>query len=270
MPSVPQAADAGGFARRLDQDRLPAMQHAAAERAGDHGPDAVQGEDAIDRQAGLAEIARRRCFGQHTGEGGLQFFDPSAGDDGSSDDRRVREWSSTKLIPQAGNGGRLVAFRQIDFAERDHGARDAQVGQDLQVLLRLRHPAVVGRDNEQRQIDRTDAGDHVFHEIFVTGNIDDPQVVARAARGRVRRAVRIDAGERFDERALAVVHVTGGGDNEMLGGHGWKDLSVASGLPPERKVSWTRGDARYLYRSYVHAQALCTLHGARVCYGCMA
>src|ERR1700723_627572 len=40
---------------------------------------------------------------------------------------------------------------EIDFRQRDHGAAHAEVGEDLQVLFGLRHPAVVGSDDQQRQ-----------------------------------------------------------------------------------------------------------------------
>ena len=44
------------------------------------------------------------------------------------------------------------------------------------MFLGLRHPAVVRGHHEQGQVDRADAGDHVFHEILVAGHINDAQV----------------------------------------------------------------------------------------------
>jgi hypothetical protein len=37
------------------------------------------------------------------------------------------------------------------------------------------------------------------------------------------QTVGIDAGQRFDQRAFAVVHVAGGGHNEMTNGHSDED-----------------------------------------------
>ena len=50
------------------------------------------------------------------------------------------------------------------------------------MLFRLGHPAVVGGDNEERQINRPDARDHVAHKILVAGNIDDACVNRLAIR----------------------------------------------------------------------------------------
>ena len=50
------------------------------------------------------------------------------------------------------------------------------------MFFRLRHPAVVCRDDQQRKIDRADTGEHVAHEIFVTRNIDNSDVEFLAVR----------------------------------------------------------------------------------------
>ena len=44
------------------------------------------------------------------------------------------------------------------------------------MLLGLRHPSIVGGDDQQREVDRTDAGHHVLHEVFVARHIDDADV----------------------------------------------------------------------------------------------
>ena len=43
---------------------------------------------------------------------------------------------------------RLLVLREIDFRERDNGAADAEVGENLQMFFGLRHPAIVGRDDQ--------------------------------------------------------------------------------------------------------------------------
>ena len=43
------------------------------------------------------------------------------------------------------------------------------------MLLGLRHPAVVGGHDEQREVDRADARDHIFHEVFVARYIHDAE-----------------------------------------------------------------------------------------------
>ena len=94
------------------------------------------------------------------------------------------------------------------------------------MLFGLRHPAVVRRDHEQREIDRPDAGDHVPHEIFVPRHIDHAEREARQSEMRkaeidrdparffLRQPVGVGAGERLDQRRLAVIDMSGGGEDE--------------------------------------------------------
>ena len=104
------------------------------------------------------------------------------------------------------------------------------------MLFGLRHPAVVRGDDEQGQVNRADAGDHVFYEIFVARDINysnvelfatcvgnaqfgKPKIDGDAARLLLRQAVGIGARKRFNERALSVVDVPGGGNNKISRGH---------------------------------------------------
>src|ERR1043166_5752142 len=101
------------------------------------------------------------------------------------------------------------------------------------MLFGLRHPTVVCRDDEKREIDRPDTGDHVAHEIFVARNIDNRGVHFFAARsvqiqfGKAEvdrdlarfflgQTVGICSSERFYQRTLAVIDMAGGGDDEMF------------------------------------------------------
>ena len=65
--------------------------------------------------------------------------------------------------------------REVGLGQRHHGAAHAEVGEDLQMLLRLRHPPIVGGDNQQGEVDGADAGDHVLHEVFVARHVDNPE-----------------------------------------------------------------------------------------------
>jgi len=101
------------------------------------------------------------------------------------------------------------------------------------VLARLRHDAVVGRDDQDHDVDPRRARDHVLHEPLVTGHVDDPdrapvrQLEAREAEvdrhpalDFLLEAVGIDACERLHERRLAVIDVSGGADDDGLDVHG--------------------------------------------------
>src|SRR5206468_9961872 len=125
------------------------------------------------------------------------------------------------------------------------------------MFFRLRHPAVVYRDDQQREIDRADTGEHVAHEIFVTRNIDnsdveflavrageiqfgETQVDSNSARFLFRKAVEIGSGQRLNQRALAVIDVTCGGDDEMASGHAFflttKDTKRTKGYKTKRWI----------------------------------
>ena len=111
---------------------------------------------------------------------------------------------------------------------------------------RLRLDAFIGRDDEQDEIDAADAGEHVAHEALVSRDVDETEaqvfVVCRL-QIQVRKAdvdgdaaallffetIGIDAGERFDQRGLAVVDVTGGADDDGLHGSMINEWLVASG-----------------------------------------
>ena len=100
------------------------------------------------------------------------------------------------------------------------------------MFLRLRHPAVVGGHDEQREIDRAQSGDHVANEIFVSGHIDhahgktgqremrEAEIDRDTARLFLGQTIGVDAGQRLDQRGLPVIDVTGGRENEMFLRHG--------------------------------------------------
>ena len=98
------------------------------------------------------------------------------------------------------------------------------------MLAGLRHHAFVGRDDQQREVDAADAGQHVLDEALVAGDVHDldRQPVGRVEVGEaevdrdaagllLRQAVGVDAGERLDQRRLAVVDVPGGADDDVMG-----------------------------------------------------
>ena len=100
---------------------------------------------------------------------------------------------------------------------------------DVQVLDGLRHHAVVGGDDQHREIDAAHAGEHVADEALVTGHVDEADQLRRrraavgeaevdrnAARLFLRQAVGVDAGQRFDQQRLAVVDVACGGDDHLV------------------------------------------------------
>ena len=111
---------------------------------------------------------------------------------------------------------------QVALGERDHRALGAEHVHDLQVLLGLRLPSLVGGDDEQDQPHRADPREHVADEPLVPGNVDEadlaprrqhaprePEVDGQPAALLLGEAVRVHAGEAKDQRRLAVIDVPG-------------------------------------------------------------
>jgi hypothetical protein len=100
------------------------------------------------------------------------------------------------------------------------------------VLARLRHHAVVGRDDHQVEVDARRAGHHRPHEPLVARHVDDReppsggQVERRvaeldrdAARPLLRQPVGVHARQCTHQRRLAVVDMPGGAERERRLGH---------------------------------------------------
>jgi hypothetical protein len=122
----------------------------------------------------------------------------------------------------------LGAFgrHRVDLGERDRAARQLQKLEDLQVLACLRHGAIVGRNDQEHEVDPSRAREHVVHQSLVTGHVHEaqhaairhwrvgiPEIERDPARFLFRQAVGIDPGERLHQRGLAMVDVAGGADD---------------------------------------------------------
>jgi hypothetical protein len=125
---------------------------------------------------------------------------------------------------------------QIGFCESHHRSFDSEVSQNLQMLFSLRHPAVVGSNDQKREIDRADARNHVSNKIFVTGDIDDSDVEPLLVRpGEIqlcepevdrdlsllflRQPIGVCSCERFYQRTFAVIDMPGRRQDEMFRCH---------------------------------------------------
>src|SRR5690349_5268788 len=106
------------------------------------------------------------------------------------------------------------------------------------MLERLRLDAVIGSDDQEREIDAGRARQHGMHQALVAGHVDEAESLAAfgrqigeaeldgdAARLLFLEAVGVDPGQRFDQGGLAVIDVPGGSDD-----HGARPASVATKL----------------------------------------
>src|SRR5207302_10958805 len=94
------------------------------------------------------------------------------------------------------------------------------------------------------EVDATDPGEHVLHEALVAGDVHDldrepaglleereAEVDRDATRLLLRQAVGVDAGQRLDQRGLAVVDVAGRPDHDVAG-HGFASRRTSRGWGP--------------------------------------
>ena len=104
---------------------------------------------------------------------------------------------------------------------------DAERVEQRQVFERLRARAVVGRDDQHRGVDLAGADEHVADQLVVPRDVDEVELGAVVER-EVRVAdvdrhpappflgqpVGVDAGQRAEQRRLAVVDVAGRADDD--------------------------------------------------------
>ena len=98
------------------------------------------------------------------------------------------------------------------------------------MLTRLRHNAVIGRDDEHNDIDAGRTGEHIPHKTLVAGNVDEryafvsrsqlrkPDIDRDTAAFFIRQTVRVNARQRSHKCCFSVVDMTcGSDDNAHLG-----------------------------------------------------
>ena len=122
--------------------------------------------------------------------------------------------------------GQAPGLDPVDLGQRHGAAFDAEQVEDVQMLPRLRHHAVVRGHDQQGKVDPGRAGKHGVDETLMTGYVDETQHPA-AGQGLVGvtqfdgnsaqllggEPVGVDAGERMHQRRLAVIDVPGRTDD---------------------------------------------------------
>ena len=169
-------ADAHLAPARLDQHTIALGDAAGPERARDDRADAVQREDAIDRQSHRRR--RRACLDARSDliEQGSQLVQAVTVSHRDLDDRRARIARLGKQLFDVCPGEqRSVLIDEVVLRQRDDRMLDAEQLEDRDVLARLRHHAVVARDHDQGEVDAARTGDHRAHESLVPGHVDDRQ-----------------------------------------------------------------------------------------------
>jgi len=187
----------------------------------------------LDRQAEDAFGASWLGLRGHAKEDLLELLEARAGEARQRQDRRVLEERAHDRLAHV--LGRQLDHRgvdRVDLRQRDQTALQSEQRHDRQVLARLRHDAVVGRDHQDDDVDARRAGDHVLDELLVPRHVDDAdRASVRQLEARetdvdrhpplllLAQAVGVDSRQRLDERRLAVVDVAGRADDDGLDLH---------------------------------------------------
>ena len=222
------AAHARFAASWQDAHRGPRRDAAGGGGAGHHHAMAVHDEGAIDRQAKAALRRRARIAAHGAAEGVAQRLKALARHRRHLDHRRVCQSGAVdQNLDLLAHRAPPFGVDQVHLGDRHHAAARPEQVQNVEVLLGLRHHAVVGRHDQQDEIDAVRAGQHVADEALVPGHVDhagfdsagievrEAEIDRDTALALLLQPIGVDAGQRLDERRLAVVDVAGSSENDV-------------------------------------------------------
>src|SRR3984885_2091270 len=139
--------------------------------AGDDDAVALDDEGAIEWQAedaggaaGLEAIELADYFGAQlleAGAGGRRDLDDGCAGEGGA---VGQQFDFVAHVAEAGGVG------EVGLGDHEDAATRAEQMEDVEMLLGLRHHAVVGRDGEEHEVDAVGAGEHVADEGVVAGD----------------------------------------------------------------------------------------------------
>jgi hypothetical protein len=210
-----------------------ALQSPAAKRARDDNAPALDREDPVDRK-GWRSVSRRTASRDGVADpadGQPDVVDPAPVGRG---DRQ--HWDAGERRPVHERPHRVdhlvapLVIHRIDLRDDGQPVADLERIEQGQVLERLCVRTVIGGDHQHRGIDLTRPDEHVADQLVVPRDVDEVEldpiveremgvadVDGHPAAPLLGEAVGVDAGERPEERGLAVVDVAGRADDD---GHG--------------------------------------------------
>ena len=116
----------------------------------------------------------------------------------------ARPVSSSVCAISAVTASRRSIRNEIDLGQRHNAATDTEQIDDGKMLAGLRHDAIVGRDDQQDEIDTAGTGQHVVDEFLVAGHVDEPKHSAVRRRQIGEAEVDGDAARLFFLEAIGV------------------------------------------------------------------
>ena len=199
--------------------RITRTYAARIDRAGDDDPDPRERKAPVDCEAEVARIFSGDGIAGCRSEKLVEFCDTFAVDCGTRHHRRIFEHRANRQIADLDlNFCDAARIGAINLRQCNDAAFDADQINDGQMLAGLRHDAIVGRHNQDNEVDANGAGQHVVNELFVAGHVEKadrggigemligkPQIDRDAALFLFRQAVGIGARQRLQQRRFAVV-----------------------------------------------------------------
>ena len=145
---------------------------------------------------------------------------------------------------------RAIGVHRIGLRHHREPDVDAERVEQLEMLERLSPRPVVGRHDEHRRVDLARPDEHVADQPIVAGHVDEvdlgpvveremgvPDVDRHPPPPLLGQPVRVDPGQRPEQRRLAVVDVTGSPDDD---GHGRSASRIARVRSASRPGSTVR------------------------------
>ena len=227
-----EAAHPNDAALRQELQLLLSADRSGHEAAGHDRPEARDREGAVDRQPGgaslrLLGVGRGRQLDQRA----PQRIEAFAGLRRDRDDRRPLQKRASGQIPNVGSRD-LDELRRgpVDLGHGDDSPGEAEHADDLEVLPRLGHDGFVRGDDQEHGLSASRSRQHVAHEALVARHVHERNAYLLPLRVReteidrdpaplfLGQPIRVDSGQRFDQRGLSMIDVAGRADEKAIHG----------------------------------------------------
>ncbi len=205
---------------------LPLAHLARDERPRDDRAEAAHREGAVDGQARHGLGRARGDSERGLAERALQSVNPAARARAHvQDGRAFQKGAGRQLFRLGADEAEQFFVNRVGLRDDDEAGGDAEQAADVEVLARLRHHALVGRDDERDEVDAVRAREHVLDEALVAGHVHEAEAhVAQIQLGEAEvdgdaapllfgQAVGVHARQSPHERGLAVVDVPRSSDD---------------------------------------------------------
>ena len=161
-------------------------------------------------------------------ECGLQFRDSCACFRADGQDRRAgKKRSRDEFLGFQTHQSQSIRVHQIAFRQGDHAALHTQQPANFKMFAGLRANGFVRGNHQQNEVDSRSSCKHVFYETLVPRHVhktkahaaffqkSEAKIDGDAAALLFLQAVRMRAGQGFNQRGFAVVNVAGGADDDV-------------------------------------------------------